>query len=108
MNSTPPKVIYMVIGIVGVIAFTSVASLCLTLFYKNYADPAVLTAIISIGSSALGSLGTMLVNTRSQPPSGTMTSTITTTTKPTSPDKPAEVIVTNTPDAPVPTVEAQT
>jgi len=68
MNSTPKTVIYMVIGILGVIAGVGMLSLCLTLFYKNYADPAVLTAIISITSGAIGSLGTMLVNTRSNPP----------------------------------------
>ena len=48
MNSTPPKVIYMVIGVLGLIAMTGVMALCLTMFFKNYADPAVLTAIISV------------------------------------------------------------
>lgn len=67
MNATPPRVIYLVIGILGIIAFLGVFSLCLTMFFKTYADPAVLTSIISITSGSIGSLGTMLVSTRSQP-----------------------------------------
>ena len=106
MNATPPKVIYMVIGILGAIAMVGVSSLCATLFWKNYADPAVLTAIISITSGSLGSLGTMLVSTRSQPPGGNTTSTITTTTAPKPPSEPTPVVVTNEPENPVPTTEA--
>lgn len=106
MNSTPPKVIYLVIGVMGVIAFIGVSALCLTMFYKNYADPAVLTAIISITSTALGSLGTMLVNTHSQTPGGTTTATITTTTTPKpATDNPTPVVVTNEPTDPVPTTQ---
>jgi hypothetical protein len=103
MNSTPPKVIYMVIGIMGCIAMIGVSSLCATLFYKNYADPAVLTSIISITSAAIGSLGTMLVSTRSQPPGGATTATITTTTAPDVPATPTPVVVANKPENPVPT-----
>jgi hypothetical protein len=107
MNSTPPKVIYMVIGIMGAIAFIGVASLCATLFWKNYADPAVLTSIISITSGALGSLGTMLVSTRSQAPGGTTTATLTTTSAAPPPPEPATVIVANEPSNPVPTTDTQ-
>lgn len=106
MNSTPPKVIYLVIIIMGSLAFIGVTSLCLTLFYKNYADPAVLTAIISITSGSIGSLGTMLVSTRSQSAGGQTTATITTTSAPPPPTGPQEVVVTNEPQNAVP-VETQ-
>lgn len=105
MNQTPPKVVYLVIVILGVLAFIGVSSLCLTLFYKNYADPAVLTAIISISSGLVGSLGTVLVSTRTNPQGGQTTSTTTTTTAASTPTEPQEVIVTNQPTNPVPTVE---
>jgi hypothetical protein len=110
MNSTPPKVVYLVIVIMGVIAFIGVTSLCLTLFYKNYADPAVLTAIISITSGSIGSLGTMLVSTRSQPPATSMDTTISTTTKgqPSASAAPAPVVITNQPENPVPVTEKPT
>ncbi len=92
MNATPPKVIYLVISLLGITALVGVVSLCMTLFFRNYADPAVLTAIISITSGSLGSLGTMLVSTRSQPIDG-------------KPPPAAPVLVTNPPENPVP-VEA--
>jgi len=44
-----------------ILAFVTVLSLCLTLFYKNYADPAILTAIISIASTLVGALTGMIV-----------------------------------------------
>lgn len=96
----------MVIGIMGLMAFVGVFSLCLTLFFRNYADPAVLTAIISITSGSLGSLGTMLVSTKSQMPGGNTTATITTTTAAPPPEEPTPVVVTNTVQDPVPTTEA--
>ncbi len=107
MNQTPPKVVYLVIFILGVLAFISVSSLCATLFFKNYADPAVLTSIIAIASALVGSLGTLLVNTRSQTSAGQTTSTITTTTLPPPPTEPAKVEVVNKDTNPVP-VEPQT
>ena len=100
----------MVIGVLGLIAMTGVMALCLTMFFKNYADPAVLTAIISITSGAMGSLGTMLVSTRSQPTGGTTTATLTTTTEPPppkSPSTPTPVVVTNEPENPVQVEEAK-
>ena len=109
MMQTPPKVIYLVIIALSGLAFIGLCSLCLTLFYKNYADPAVLTAIISTTSSVIGSLGTILVSTRSQQPNADVQTTITTTTrpKPQQPSVPAEVVVTNTPENPVQTEEAK-
>ena len=102
MNSTPPKLVYMVVVLIGTICFTGVMSLCLTMFFRNYADPAVLTAIISITSTTAGSLGTILSNPRSQPPGGVTTSQVTTTTEPKPPSDPTPVVVTNTPADPVP------
>jgi hypothetical protein len=46
---------------VGTLSLLCVASLCLTLFYKNYADPVVLTAIITITGTLTGSLTTIMV-----------------------------------------------
>lgn len=64
MNQTPIKVIYVVIVSEAVLCLIGVSSLCLTLFYKNYADPSVLTAIIAITSALIGSLTSLLTNTR--------------------------------------------
>ncbi len=103
MNSTPAKVVYLVIIAMAILAFIGVSSLCATLFWKNYADPAVLTAIIAITSTAIGSLGTILSNTRSSPPGGgTTTSTVTTTSAPVVPDTPTPVVVTNEKQDPIP------
>lgn len=87
MNQTPSKVVYLVIVAISILALIGVSSLCLTLFYRNYADPAVLTAIISITSSLVGVLGTLLTNTRTQRAGTT------------------PVTVTNASDEPVPTSE---
>lgn len=110
MNQTPTKVVYLVICIMGIIALIGVSALCLSMFLKTYVDPAVLTAIISITSGAIGSLGTMLVSTRSQPAGvsdTTISTTMTTTPKSGVPTTatPTPVVVTNTTAAPVPTVE---
>lgn len=64
MNQTPVRVIYIVIFTEAVLALIGVTSLCLTLFYKNYADPSVLTAIIAITSALIGSFTSLLTNTR--------------------------------------------
>ena len=45
------------IAAVSAIALIGMAALCATLFFKNYADPSVLIAIIGITGTALGSLG---------------------------------------------------
>jgi len=107
MNQTPSKVVYLVVWAISLLALTGVTSLCATLFWRNYADPAVLSALISITSGLVGSLGTILTNTRSQSPGGSTTSTVTTTTEAPPPsDTPTPVVVTNKPEEPVPTIEA--
>lgn len=37
-----------------------VSSLCLTLFYRNYVDPVVITALIAITGTLIGNLGSIL------------------------------------------------
>lgn len=82
MNQTPPKLIFLVVLTIGTLALTGVTSLCISLFYKTYADPAILTAIITITSGLVGSLTTILANPRTQPASSESTTTITTSVKP--------------------------
>lgn len=60
----PSPIVLIVVISIAALAFISVSSLCLTLFYKNYADPAVLSALISTSGTLTGSLVTILVNTR--------------------------------------------
>ncbi len=83
MNTTPVKLTYIVVIAISGLALIGVSSLCFTMFFKSYADPAVLTAIISVTSGLVGSLGSILTNTRTQP------------------TKPPEVIVTNPAENPV-------
>ncbi len=54
-------IIRIAIVAVGALSLLCVTSLCLTLFYKNYADPVVLTAIITITGTLTGSLTTIMV-----------------------------------------------
>jgi hypothetical protein len=67
MNATPPKIIYIVVVSIASLAFIGVSALSASLFIKNYADPAILTALISITSGAVGSLGSLLVSSRTTP-----------------------------------------
>lgn len=67
MNQTPPKVIYIIIAAISVLAIMGVATLCLSLFMHTYADAAILTAIITITSNLTGSLMTLLVSPRTSP-----------------------------------------
>ena len=85
MTSTPKPIIFIVVGTLALLSIIGVCSLAGTLFYKAYADPAVLTAFISITSGSIGALGSLLVNTR-QP--STETTTVTT---PTTPEHPVDV-----------------
>lgn len=88
MNQTPSKVIYLVIIAIATLAFIGVGALCASLFLHVYAEPSILTALITTTASLTGSLVTLLANTRTQPQTGggeaitQMSSTITTTTKP--------------------------
>lgn len=85
MSSTPRAIIFVVVVTLAVLSLIGVGSLALTLFYKNYADPAVLTAFISITSGCIGALSALLVNTRQPVADSTSTVTAppsTTTTEP--------------------------
>jgi len=79
------------LGIIGVCALSG------TLFYKNYADPSVLAAMISITSGAVGSLATLLSNMRQPAPDTTTIST------PSSADKPPDVTINQQSSSPTPT-----
>jgi hypothetical protein len=113
MNQTPTKVIYAVVFTIALLAMIGLLALTGTLFYKVYADPAVLTAIISIEGTLIGSLVTLLVSPRTPSPGQTTTATTTTTIPPTGPipptngngggDTPPEVKIVNPPSEPVPT-----
>ena len=113
MNQTSPKVIVIVIVSISVLAFLGVSSICASLFLHTYADPAILTALISITSGLVGSLTTILSSPRSMGPAGdvTQTSTITTTTKPTAPatsNDPQPVTISQPANEPVPVMVSPT
>ena len=80
MSATPKIVIVIVVGTLAFLSTIGVISLGGTLFFRSYADPAVLTAFISITSGCIGSLASLLVNTR-QPPTNGSSATITTTSE---------------------------
>lgn len=82
MNSTPPKILYIVVCTIGVLAFICVSSLCLSLFYHVYADAAIMTAIITISGGLIGSLGTLLSSTRTASTQQDTTTTVTSTSTP--------------------------
>lgn len=91
MNQTPAKLIFIIVCAIAILAFAGVATLCMSFFMHSYADPAILTAIITITSNLTGSLMTLLVSPRSQPPATSQTTT-TTTTPATPPVPTAEAI----------------
>lgn len=107
MNSTHPKLIFTIVLAISLLAFIGVTSLCTALFIHSYADPSILTALITITSGLIGSLTALLSNTRSTPPATDTTTTTTATTAAVAPPTdPANVIITNTPDNPVLTEDA--
>jgi hypothetical protein len=81
MNQTPTRILYIVISTIAILALIGVTALSASLFVKSYADPAILTALIAVTSSLVGSLASILTNTRQT--SGASTSTTTVTTPPT-------------------------
>lgn len=110
MTQTPKEIIYIIVIAEAALALIGVSALSLSLFYKTWADPAILTALISITSGLVGSLGTILSNTRQSPPGSTTSqTTIIPDTPPepppTPPAIPPEVKITNTPAEPVPVTE---
>lgn len=82
-----------VIGQVA-LAFVCVSSLCLTLFYKNYSDPVVLTCLVTLTGTLVGNLGSLLGGPRTMNPQGTKDNPVQT-----------ESTIKNTPENPVPTTE---
>jgi hypothetical protein len=102
MNSTPISVVYIIVISEAILAFIGVLALSLTMFFKTYSDPAVLTSLIAITSGLIGSLGTILANPR-QPVEGATTTTTTTTTPPT-PSEPTPVTIQQPKTDPVPVV----
>ena len=81
MNQTNPKLITLIVVAISILAAIGVCSICMTLFFKGTgtSDPMVLTAIISITSGLVGSLTTLLSNTRSTAPGDVSTTSATTT-----------------------------
>jgi len=86
VNQTPKGLVYIVVVSLSGLAFLGLGSLCATLFWRNYVDPAVLTAIISMTSATVGAIGGILSSPRSAVTSTTTTTDAdggkTTTTKP--------------------------
>lgn len=64
MNSTPRPVLYIIVVSIAFLATIGLLALCGTLFYKNYADPSVLSSLIAIEGGLVGSLSTLLSNMR--------------------------------------------
>lgn len=108
MNQTPPKLIFLVVIAIATITGFGVLSLCLSMFFKTWSDPATLTAVIAITTGGLGSLTTILANPRTQPPATESTTTTTTTQAPpppTPPKEPAKVEIVQPPENPIPVTE---
>lgn len=108
-SSTPRALVYLIVGTLCSIAVIGMVTMALALFYKAYkADPVILAAFIPMVSGAIGSLGTLLANTR-QPAATNGTSSTTTTTTIAAPivttNDPVPVQVVNQPQDPVPTTE---
>lgn len=87
MNSTPRPILYIIVVALAFLSSVGVCALAGTLFYKSYADPAVLSAFIAITSGCIGSLSTLLANMR-QPQADT-----TTVITPASPATPSNINV---------------
>jgi hypothetical protein len=51
---------YIVVCCQALLALICVVAICLTLFYKNYSDPAILSALILLTGTLVGNLGSIL------------------------------------------------
>src|ERR1017187_7609807 len=112
MNQTPPALINFVVRAIAVLALLGFGSICASFFLHTYADPAILTALITLTSGLVGSLVTILSSPRSAMTTTTSTTNDTgtiTTTKPlilapiaTVSPEPTPVVVTNPVSDPVP------
>jgi len=109
-TQTPKMILFIVVITESILAFVGVCALAASLFWKAYTDPAILTAFISITSGLVGSLASILSNTRQAPANGsTTTSTTTTTPAKVTPDQTPTPVVVKQPDsAPIPVVETPT
>lgn len=54
------RIAYIVVIGQVILAVICVGSLCFTLFFKNYSDPVVITALIAITGTLIGNLGSIL------------------------------------------------
>jgi hypothetical protein len=110
VSQIPIQLIYLVTVAIATLATMGVGTLCASLFLHTYADPAILTALISLTSGLVGSLVTILSNPRTHPPGDTTTTTTATTTSPQTPivNVPPEVIVANPPEHPANVTEVKT
>lgn len=54
------KIAYIVVIGQVALSIVCVCALCFTLFYKNYSDPVVITALIAITGTLIGNLGSIL------------------------------------------------
>src|SRR5882762_3072200 len=75
LNSTPRPILYVIVISVAILAGIGVTALSATLFVKNYADPAVLSAMIAITGNLTGALIALLVNMRQPSPDTTAVTT---------------------------------
>ena len=61
MNPQPTSpVVYIVVATQCLLSMICVAAICLTVFYKNYAEPSVLSALILLTGTLVGNLGSIL------------------------------------------------
>jgi hypothetical protein len=109
---TPKQILYIVVITLAGLAFIGVSALSFSLFYKTYADPSILTALIAITSGLIGSLGSILTNTRQMPAAIESTTTTTSTTAPTPKPPggggaPVPVTVEQSPENPIPVTETK-
>lgn len=98
---THPKVIYLVVGSIALLAFLCVSTLCYCLVSGKVPNQTLLTAVVGLATGAFSALSALLVNTRSAPtdPATQVTTeqktTSTTVTKPVVPA--SELITSNQP-----------
>lgn len=58
-NPTSP-VVYIVVSVQAFLAVICVSAICLAMFYKNYSDPATLSALFLLTGTLVGNLGSIL------------------------------------------------
>lgn len=82
---THTSIIFLVIGLLGTLALICLGTLCYCAITGVQMQESLLTALIGMAGGLIGSLSSLLVNTRNQPAD------------------PTPAIVANKPDNPVPT-----